>query len=107
MILAFELDMPCAPSWNGRWSGEGRPHVKIVNRGRSQQTASKDAELLATGSYTYRWSDGWTARVTVRQVDAKEAAQLRRKSAGFCGYDWMVASLLVRHTILADHEVEK
>jgi hypothetical protein len=29
----------------------------------------------------------------VRAVDAKEARQIRKKSEGFCGYDWMIDSI--------------
>lgn len=40
-------------------------------------------------------------------ADSKEAAKLRKRSAGFCGYDWMVDSLLMDGRILASHERAK
>jgi hypothetical protein len=81
MLLAFELSMPGVNSWNGRWSGEQKPHVKVLNVG---------AKCLAKpGRYGYDFGDGWRASVTVREVDGKTARKLRRESAGFCGYDWM------------------
>lgn len=93
MILAFKLSMPGVSSWNGRWSGEGRDYVKVVTfRGKSGKT--KGQQLLSHGSYHYDFGDGWRARVDVEEVGSAGAARLRRKSAGFCGYDWMVDSIL-------------
>ena len=93
MILAFELSMPGVSSWNGRWSGEGRNYVKVVNMGRTQKAEAKAREILDKEYYRYSFGDGWAAGVSVKQVDAREAAWLRRKSDGFCGYDWMVDSI--------------
>ncbi len=98
MILAFTLSMPGAASWNGRWSGEGRLYVKVQTM--STKALKAKAESLI-GHHSYGWSDGWRASVAVREVDAKEARQLRRKSNGFCGYDWMVGSLLKHGKIIA------
>jgi len=92
MILAFTLTMPVCNSWDGHWSGEDRLHVRVRNLGRSQKAVAAGRALV--GSHYYRWSDGWVACVTVREVDAAEARVLRRRSAGFCGYDWMIDSLL-------------
>lgn len=86
MIIAFTLSMPSAPSWNGRWSGDGDLYVII------RSVRKPDPKVL--GSHSYRWSDGWCARVEARQVDSREAHKLRRKSKGFCGYNWMVESIL-------------
>lgn len=94
MLLAFTLSMPGKGSWNGKWSGEGRPFVIVRNLGQSKAARAKGEAL--TGDYGYAWDDGWRANVNVREVDAKEARQLRAKSVGFFGYGWMVDSLL-RH----------
>jgi hypothetical protein len=40
--------------------------------------------------------------VAVAKVDAAEARRLRRASAGFCGYDWMIASIEKHGRILAE-----
>jgi len=93
MILAFRLSMPGVSSWNGRWSGEGRDYVKVVNLGRTQKAEKKGRALVEKGSFYHSFGDGWTACVSVEEVDARQAATLRRKSAGFCGYDWMVESI--------------
>lgn len=100
MILAFELSMPGRASWDGEWSGEGRPYIII----RSRVRPSKAAELLERGYYSYGWSDGWRAGIHVRQVDGKEARRLRRLTDGFCGYDWMVDSILEHGGIYASSD---
>lgn len=98
MILLFELTMPDVGSWNGKWSGAGRFYGKVVNIGRSKEAKDKGASILSDQPYRYRWDDGWSAGVKVSQVDAKEAARLRRvirkADEGFCGYDWLVDSII-------------
>ena len=92
MILAFELSMPNRGSWNGRWSGEDKRY--IITRKFSAKESQKADEILKQGYYYYNWGDGWGAGIDVTLVDAKEAAKLRKKSAGFCGYDWMVDTII-------------
>lgn len=90
MLVAFELSMPGVTSWNGRWSGEGRVYARVVNVGRSEAVA----EQLVKGSpYFYSFGDGWAASVSARIVEATEARRLRRQSAGFAGYDWMIEEI--------------
>ena len=98
MILSFTLSMPGVNSWNGKWSGEGEFYAKTINFGKSQ----KAKEILGKGYYHYSFGDGWAAGVSVKQVDAKEAAKIRRISSGFCGYDWMVDSIIWNGKIKAD-----
>jgi hypothetical protein len=93
-IICFELSMPSNNAWNGRWSGEGRCYARIKNLGRTKKAEAKAAKILAEGSYYYNFGDGWAARVSVREVSASEAAKIRRKSQGFCGYDWMIDSII-------------
>lgn len=98
MILCFTLSMPGCPSWNGRWSGEGRLYAKTWTV--TGKTATKLARgLLANKSYYYRWEDGWAANVSVREVTSQEAAKIRKKSAGFCGYEWMIESIKTKGKI--------
>jgi hypothetical protein len=98
--------MPGSPSWNGRWSGEGRCYA-ILKKFTSLKAKKKAAELIAARSFAYRWDDGWYASISVKEVAKTEARQIRKASQGFCGYDWMVESILERGTILADHEIKK
>lgn len=90
--VSFTLSMPNCASWNGRWSGEGRNYV-IIKKFTGKKGREKAAEILSHGSYYYRWDDGWGASVAVKSVDGKMAAKLKRTSAGFSGYDWMVTSI--------------
>lgn len=90
MIVSFELSMPGCNSWNGRWSGEDRLHVLVKSFPR------KNASNLPfkLGYYSYNFGDGWGAGISVREVTSTAARQLRKDSAGFCGYDWMVDSII-------------
>ena len=94
MILCFELSMPGVNSWNGKWSGAEKLYARTMNFGRTQKQAEKAKEILGKRYYRYNFGDGWAAGVSVKQVDPKEAAKIRRKSAGFCGYDWMIDSII-------------
>lgn len=99
-ILCFELSMPSNNAWNGRWSGEERCYARIKNLGRTKKAEVKAERLIAGSSYYHRFGDGWVASVSVREVTAAEAAKIRRKSAGFCGYDWMIDSIVRNGEIL-------
>jgi hypothetical protein len=87
MILSFELSMPGRASWNGKWSGEHQCWA-IVKSYRGKEVEEKMKNILEAQPYSYRWEDGWAASVAVRKVNAKEAQRIRKKSAGFAGYDW-------------------
>ena len=94
MILCFELSIPGRNSWNGRWSGEGRLYALIINLGDTKKACEKGKTIIQEGPYSYSWPDGWRASISVKQVDSKEANQIRKHSSGFCGYDWMVDSII-------------
>jgi len=101
MILSFALSMPNVGSWNGKWTGEGTLYAKVINFGRSQKANDKAREILAQGYYRYDFGDGWSAGVSVKAVSPKEATSIRRKSKGFCNYDWMVDSIRLDGKIIA------
>lgn len=92
-MIAFILTMPNRGSWNGRWSGE-RDLYAIVKSERN--VPNKD---IIGKSFFYRWDDGWTACVSVEKVDCKEGNKIRKKSKGFCGYGWMVDSIIKKGII--------
>lgn len=94
MILCFTLTMPRNNSWNGQWSGQDNFYAITKNLGRTKEKLSQAQEILKVGSYSYNFGDGWVARVEVSQVDSPEAAKIRRRSKGFCGYNWMVTSII-------------
>ena len=95
--------MPNRGSWNGRWSGESTRHLLLRHLSNTKANIHK-AEKLQGGRY-YRWNDGWGANVNVSLIEGKTAAYWRKQSDGFCGYDWMVDSLLQHGKILARHEL--
>ena len=105
MILCFELSMPNCGSWNGKWSGERDIHA-ILKTTRSKTEMQKFRELDGKDWY-YRWDDGWTACVTAKIIDSKEATRIRNKNAGFCGYGWMVESILKHGKIIRRSEVSE
>lgn len=105
MNIAFFLSMPSCPSWDGRWSGEGRKYV-LVKKYTTTKGIADAQQMVEKGSYWYSWSDGWGAEVSVKEVDAKEARALKKESQGFSGYDWMVDSICSYGKIMNDCERE-
>ena len=96
-MIVFELSMPGRASWNGKWSGEGRPYIRV----RDERTVPKE---LWNRDFFYRWEDGWEACVSVTKVSSTDARRLEKKSVGFCGYDWMIASLIKYGRIITKKE---
>jgi hypothetical protein len=99
-MIAFHLSMPGVGSWNGRWSGEGNVYVKVVSFGRGAKAQDREAAVVAASPFYYAFGDGWAASIEVEVVDSTEARKLRRKSAGFCGYGWMVDEIIEHGRIL-------
>jgi len=99
MKLCFTLSMPSRGSWNGRWSGENDLYARIVDFSKKDQ--DKVNKILENRYYSYRWNDGWSACITVKEVDSIEARKIKKKSSGFCGYDWMIKNI-ISHQSCAD-----
>ena len=94
--VEFRLSMPSAASWDGRWSGSGRRYAVI--RTMTAQLASRLLNGADSASWTYSFNDGWVAQVTAREISKGQRVE---KSDGFCGYDWMVESILTDGVIRA------
>lgn len=90
--VVFELTMPNRGSWNGKWTGDGKGHY--IFKDFAPGEFKKKYKETVIGSWSYRWDDGWTACITSRVVDGQELRRLRKNNSGFCGYDWMVRSIL-------------
>lgn len=88
--VIFELSMPSNNSWNGKWSGEDSLYTI------AKTMAGAKFEKLKS-RYTYNFGDGWVAAVSVREAKPREKA-----SGRFCGYEWMIDSILKRNAITAD-----
>ena len=97
-MVAFVLTMPSRGSWNGKWSGEADLHAIV-----KPERAVPNKDIIGKSFY-YRWDDGWTACISVEKVDCNEGNRLRKKSSGFCGYSWMVDSIIERGSIEYDRE---
>jgi len=87
-MVVFDLTMPSIGSWNGRWSGGGERFAKVLRLPKAQEAA------LDGQAFYHTFSDGWVACIEARRVDARAAAKARKQSRGFCGYDWMVDSIV-------------
>lgn len=92
-MIVFELTMPNRGSWNNKWSGESTRHIKV----KYDNAVPKD---LWNKDFFYRWDDGWTACISVIKMSSKEARKLEKESSGFCGYDWMIDSIIKYHNII-------
>lgn len=103
-ILCFTLTMPGVSSWNGRWSGDGKLFAKVKTfRGKSAE--KRVNEILEKSPYYHSWADGWSAKISVSKITAKEAAQIRKKTRGFYGYDWMIDNII--HYLSTDNREVK
>ena len=100
-MIVFELTMPNRGSWNNKWSGDGRRFIRC----RSELGFSKETlKNIVNKDFTYSWNDGWTACVSVRKTDCRTAKKMMRDSAGFCGYDWMISSIIRNGYIVSPSE---
>lgn len=122
--LSFELTMPNVGSWNGKWTAADKKFYVIQKF--DNKTADKIMEDAKTypiyeGFFTrtqigisnprkkfyYNFGDGWGANVCVEQVDAKEAKKRRKISSGFCGYEWMIDSIINFGEILNSNQIKE
>lgn len=119
--ISFELTMPNVGSWNGKWTGSENKYFII------QKFDNKTAEKIMEGakqrpiyegiftrklvgltqptkSYYYNFGDGWGANIQLEIIDYKEANKRRKTSKGFCGYGWMVDSIVKYDEILTSNQ---
>ena len=97
-IISFELKMPNVGSWNRKWTGESKKHYIIM------KMTDNEFEKLSSDSYYYNFGDGWGASISIEIIDSKEAIKRRKLSKGFCGYDWMVYSIIKNDEIIIKGE---
>jgi len=99
-ILSFTLGMPCNNGWNGKWTGEENLYVRTRTfKGKANEAHAKELLAMRGGYYTYNFGDGWGASVTVREITGPEKRKLDKATKGFCGYDWMIDSI-VNHKMI-------
>lgn len=88
--VEFQLTMPGKNSWNGKWSGEDKFFAIYKNM---TEKKVKELELSEeVKQYGYSWGDGWRASIKVRILKKGEK---KKKSEGFCGYNWMVSNIVM------------
>lgn len=93
MHIQFTLSMPNVGSWNGKWSGRENLYA-IVRPFTGRLGLAKAKAMLAKGNFYYNFGDGWGASIRVSEITGPEARRVKKASKGFCGYDWMVTSII-------------
>ena len=94
--LVFTLSMPGNNAWDGRWSGAANLYVRV-----RPVPAQRVDSLSLPQNFGYDFGDGWRATVTVREpTSPSETRKLRKASAGFAGYDWMIDEIINHGRIL-------
>ena len=97
MKIVFEFDFVRVGSWDGKWSGEGKVFARVLD------LSSAEAEKIVADDslvvFLYDFGDGWTGRVRAHAEDDVRAALYETQSEGFCGYDWMIASIMSKGKI--------
>jgi len=101
MLVEFKLSMPGVNSWNNKWSGSEN-YYAVVKKFTTKPMKEKAKDLLEKEYFSYNFGDGWCAGVSVKKIDSTEARKIRKKSNGFCGYDWMVSSIIRNGNIQTD-----
>lgn len=93
-MIVFKLTMPHNNSWNNKWSGDNDIHI-ITKPDRCVPNDRIDK------SYYYNFGDGWCACVDVMKMNANssEYRKMKRNNRGFCGYGWMVDSIISNNEI--------
>lgn len=93
--VVFLLSMPKNNSANGRWTGDEKVHAIILPKSKVGSVEG----IMNMAPYNYDFGDGWVAQIDVKFLNAYEAAEIKKNNDGFCGYDWMVKSIIDNGTI--------
>ena len=96
--------MPNIGSWNGKWSGSQKVYYRTKSflKKNAPSVLLKRLKERSPINYYYNFGDGWGANVSVELVDAKEAKRRNKISSGFCGYEWMIDSIIKNDKIIVD-----
>lgn len=92
-MIIFRLTMVKVPTWDGTWSGADKVFVR-------RRLDSVVPASVVGRVFIYEWDDGWSVRISVEKVSAVEAIGIAKQSKGFCGYDWMIDSIIKYGEIL-------
>lgn len=94
--VGFFLTFPKVNTWNGKWTGEGDLHAIVKPYNDRGIILYPD---LKEGFYDYDFGDGWVAKVEVKFLTNKEARNVTKNTKGFCGYEWMIESIIKNGSI--------
>ena len=92
--IIFELSMLGKGSWNGKWTGEDTLYARVRKIPEKDFKTSNYEDLMKQKSFDYNFGDGWCAEVKIYETDLKTTTKILKKSKGFCGYDWMIESII-------------
>ena len=102
IYISFELTMPNVGSWNGQWTGAKKQYFVIHSYSNNNNRAFQLLEGNPSKSFYYNFGDGWGANVRMELIERKEVKQREKISSGFCGYEWMIDSILKNGRILIE-----
>lgn len=104
--LEFKLNMPHVNTWNGDWSGKDKNYiiVKTFSDKKFLNEIKHKPWLIKDRSWNYSWDDGWGACVSMRVMKKGEK---RKQTDGFCGYEWMVDSIIEANQILDTDDIKE
>jgi hypothetical protein len=91
--------MPSNNAWNGKWTGADKNYTKVCNMGQGKKADAHAQKILDNSPYYYDFGDGWTASVSVHKVAGSTIRAARKRSDGFCGYEWMIDSIIMHGEI--------
>lgn len=104
--VSYTLTMPRNSAWNHKWTGESNLYARVRAIRNVSWEKSKDRPLVGKSFY-HDFSDGWQACIEVKEVTEKQAKEIKKNSRGFCGYDWMITSLLYKGEIDYDEQLAR
>lgn len=100
LIFSLEMQGPTGRPWNEH----GDVYAVIRPLPRKLESVKKARELLAVGSWSYDFGDGWKAVITVRRANTKDVRKTRRETRGFNGCERMVASIILHGEIKIENQ---
>ena len=100
MFIMFRLSMPKNSVWNKKWTGDGKFYA-VVKEFLGRNEVAKAIKILKKKHYYYDFKDGWEAKVAVTQIkNGLDVATINKASKGFCGYEWMIDSIINNQKIV-------
>ena len=89
--------MPKCGSWDGKWNGEN--DLYAITKSFVGEKTKKIFDIIDK-NFFYNFGDGWLTKINVKVIDQNEKRKINRLSKGFCGYEWMVNSLIEHGKII-------